>query len=368
MTISVLQENLHAALQAVYKAVPSNPQLPILSSLCLNVTEQEMTLSATDLYLGITSAVPVKASEEIKKTVPAKVFFDIVHSLPAGKLELDLDESSLTIHSANSDTKIALASADEYPEFPEIQGQSLTFTRQQLEQITEWVAYSASTDQARLVLTSVSFAPRGETLEIVATDGFRLSLYSLKTEHSLTEPLLLGAKAIIEIVRIAKQLDQEQVEIMYSAADKQAVVKIGSTHIFIRLIEGDYPPYEKIMPATASITAAFEASEFVSQVKRALVVARDVSNIVTLEFTPEEMKILAQSSVSGTYQGTMPVISFTGEPITIAFNASYLLDYISHVKPHNVTLEMTEPLKPAVFKDADKPDLSYLVMPFRTNS
>lgn len=369
MKLVVLQENLHAALSAVYKAVPSNPQLPILGSFLVSISPSSMTIAATDLYLGITSEVPVQAEEELKVALPAKTFFDIIHSLQPGKLELLFEESSVRIKSDSSTTKITVSAADEYPDFPQVSGQTLLFTRYQLEQIVEFVCFSASSDQARLVLTSVSIKPKAENvLEIVATDGFRLSVFTLETVHSLTEPLFIAAKAFQEITRIAKQLNQDEVTIIFSATDKQAVVKIASTNVFIRLIDGDYPPYEKILPTTVTTTAELDASALVTQVKRALVVAREVSNIITLQFETEKVLIQAQSSLSGSHQGEMSLDVLTGPTLSIAFNATYLLDFIAHVKPKKIILEMTEPLKPAVFKDAENSALSYLVMPFRTNS
>lgn len=369
MKLVVLQENLLAALSAVNKAVPSNPSLPILGSFLVSISPKEMTIAATDLYLGITSEVPVQAEEELKITIQAKTFYDIIHSLQPGKLELSFEENNVSIKSQSSTTKITVSPADEYPDFPQVTGQALSFSRTQLEEIVESVCFSASTDQARLVLTSVSIKPKAENqLEIVATDGFRLSVLQVTTPHSLTAPLFVAAKALQEITRIAKQLSQDEVTITFSEADKQAVVNIASTQVFIRLIDGEYPPYEKILPSSVTTTAILEAAELVTQVKRALVVAREVSNIITLQFEDDKLLVQAQASLSGSHQGEMPLESLSGPAITIAFNATYLLEFIAHVKPTRVVLEMTEPLKPAVFKNPDQPQLLYLVMPFRTNS
>jgi DNA polymerase III subunit beta len=368
MKIILLQENLRSALTHVSKAVPSKPQLAILGSVYLKVHPTHLELAATDLYLGIRSQVLGTTETEGTLVVPGKVFQEVIGSLPPGKISLESTDTTLIISSSAGITKIQGQSSDEYPPFPNPGGEDLTLSVSDITTIDTMVRFSAGVDPTRMVLTSLLFQFLPEGLRVVGTDGFRLAILTLpQLKNDSNQQLLVPAKAIAEVTRIATQEKLTQIAIRLSQELKQLSFMIGETEVFVRLIEGDFPPFEKIMPTEFSIQAEWDGEAFLAQLKRALIFARDASHIVRLQLSNKELKIQAQSSSVGEYTGSIPLETHQGGEAAIAFNARYLLEFMTTLKPDRVWFGMNESLKPAVLRPAGKTEYTYVVMPFRVN-
>lgn len=368
MKVSVLQENMRVAVANAMKAVPSRPQLAILNSVLLTATPTHLEISATDLYVGIRTKVMGEIQEPGTLAVPAKTFLDMIQSLPAGKLELETHDSTLTMISSSGKVKIQGQASDEYPAFPDQTGQSLVFSLRDLELIDQHVRFATSTDQTRLVLTSLLMKFGSQGLEVVGTDGFRLAhLLMPATEIETESKFLLPAKAVSEVCRIANQEKVERVTFFISHELKQLSFMINQTEMFVRLLDGEFPPYEKIMPVEFELQATWDGEEFTSQIKRAFIFARETSNIVRAQIEGEALKISARSATQGEYEGTMPIKLLKGNPNSIAFNAKYLLDFLSQVKPATIWFGMNDSLKPALIRPEGMATYSYIVMPFRVN-
>lgn len=368
MKISVLQENIRSAVVNAAKAVPARPQLAILNSLLLKATETHLEISATDLYVGIRTKVLGEIEEPGSIAIPAKTFLDMIQSLPAGKIELETQGTTLLLSSSSGKVKLQGQASDDYPDFPAQAGQSLNFSLSDLETIDQYVRFATSTDQTRLVLTSLLLKFGEKGLEVVGTDGFRLAHLVLPmTEIQAESRFLLPAKAMSEVCRIANQEKVSTVTFFVSQELKQLSFVINQTEMFVRLLDGEFPPYEKIMPAEFSLQATWDGEEFASQIKRAFIFARETSNIVRARIEGDQLKIFARSATQGEYEGQMPLKILKGEPSQIAFNAKYLLDFLSLVKPKTIWFGMNDSLKPALLRPETAPTYSYIVMPFRVN-
>lgn len=373
MKITLLQENLRTSLGYVSKAISTKPQLPILNSILLKVGKQGLELAATDLYVGIRTTVYGEVESEGSLVIPSKTFIETIQNLDSGKITLESDGTLLRITSGKSKVEINGQSSEEYPAFPEKGGQELVLTLDQLSDIDTHTHFSAGIDPTRMVLTSKLFIFKPEGLEVVSTDGFRLSVYTQKLEgHGLEGTYLIPSKAISEVVRIMTQEQATQVSVLLSRDLKQALCTINQTEVFVRLIEGEYPPYEKIIPASFVLTATWDGAEFIAQIKRAMVFARDSSNIIKLSLEKDKVIISARSSLQGNYAGEMDIQLLEGEDkpgelATIAFNAKYLQDFLSTIQPETIWFGMNESLKPAIFRPHGEDNYSYIVMPFRVN-
>jgi DNA polymerase-3 subunit beta len=207
-----------------------------------------------------------------------------------------------------------------------------------------------------------------QELEVVTTDGFRLSMLSFPQVKNQVESerLLIPIKAFLEVCRIAEQTEAEQVELQVSQELKQVKFQIKQTEVYVRLIDGDYPPYEKIIPDSYKISLALEADKIKQELQRAHILAKQTSNIVRLKIADGAIDIRASSPSFGEYQGQV-LIDDKEVEAEIAFNANYLLDFLSGTKPEKITFNMNESLKPAMFAVDDVEDFIYVVMPFRVN-
>jgi DNA polymerase III subunit beta len=371
MKLTVLQENLQQAILDTQKSISSRPSLPILSCLLLQ-TEGKGTVvfSATDLNIGVRSRINAQIETEGKVAVPAKVFADYIATLDPGEVSLSLDQHTLTIKGKGSKATIQCFPAEDYPVFPEKEGQQLQFPAEVFTTIVQKTAFAASVDEARPILTAILFS-FGDQLEVVGTDGFRLATIQLPKaaqESSAEEPLqklLMPAKALHEVIRIMGRKQATEAVFTVSQTLKQIFFSFDGIDILVRLMEGDYPPYQKIIPPAFATQVIFSGSEFGQKLKTAMIFARESSGTIRLEIGEKEMKIKSASSVLGTQESSMPIQLVQGSPVEIAFNSKYLSEFLQVLKPEEVWLGVNESLKPALFRPVDLPDYRYIVMPFR---
>lgn len=379
MKIKVLQENLNQSLNHLQKAIPGKPQLPILASIHIQVKKNECILSATDLYLGVRSAVQAEVDEVGEIVVPGKEFREIIASLPPGAINLDYTEGTLKIKSKKTKVSLQCYSSEDYPAFPEVEGDEYALSSDYLKKIEQYILFSASNDQARPVLTAVLFAFNDDGLRVVSTDGFRLSLMQLTAAAGAkskenegggdgsNNQLLVPAKALGEAFRISSQLEVDEVRFKVSEELKQVFFSISSVEMYVRLIEGSYPPYEKIIPPSSSTEVVFDTEELMNNIKRAMIFARESSNIIKFEFSSKGCLVSAESPTLGSFVGDLEQATISGGQAEIAFNARYLLDFLQATKAETVKFAMTDSLKPAVFTTEDLGGYRYVVMPFKVN-
>lgn len=366
MKIHVLQESLVQVIQDIQKAIPSRASLPILSCVLIEAKEDgNISFLATDLNLGVRSQTQGKVSEPGKIAVPAKVFIDFITSLDAGQIELSGNQQTLSIKSSSSQAKIQCFLADDFPIFPTKEGNELSLPASLFIPSVQLTAFAASLDEARPTLTAVLFT-FGEETQIVATDGFRLTTLTMKQSLEM-EPLLIPAKALQEVVRIALRKKTENVVFTVSEKLRQVFFSFEGVDVLVRVMDGAFPPYQKIIPSEFQTQVLIDGQEFGQKLKTAVIFAREASGIIRLALEGEELKIISASSTLGSQESSMPVQVLGGGNQEIAFNAKYLTEFLSVLKPEKIWFGMNESLKPALFRPEGMDNYRYIVMPFRVN-
>lgn len=362
--------SLQKSIKNIAKVVPSNPQLPILSSILFEFKKNKLTLSATDLYLGIRMSIPTDNEEEISVAVPGIMFKDIVNSLNSDELTLNINEKSMKVVAGTSEIDLPISKPGEYPDFPSIDGDEVELSSEKIEEIDNLVSFSASRDQVRPILTTILFNFHKEGLEVAATDGFRLAVLNFdQLKFKKQQKILVPIQAFEEVCRIVDQTEAGKVKIQISEELKQIKVMVDQNEIFIRLIEGDYPPYKKIIPESFKTKLEIPGLELEQEFKKAAIIAREASNIVQIKTDKKDLVIKSITSAFGEYTGRIPV-SKSGKSlneIEVAFDVRYLLDFFSSVKPELVNICVNESLKPVAFNLLNRDDFTYVVMPFRVN-
>lgn len=363
MKFSILQENLIQTLKTVKRAVPGKPQLPILAAFLIEAQKSGLTISATDLYLGIKSSVASAVEESGQIAVPAKIFYEIISHISPGKIDFSFENGTLTIKSNSRKTKLQCLAVDDFPPLPQLENKDDFIVIPDFIETLENVLFASSRDETRPILTSVLFSLEEEPT-IVTTNGFRLAIKKFSGQFA-KQRLLIPAKALTEVVAIARQ-DDNQVKLAVSQELKQVFFFIAEHEIMVRLMDGEFPPFEKIVPSSFSFEVEIDGEELIQELKAAQIFAKDVSNIVSFEFEKESLAIEAASSSLGQHRGQMPV-SGSSEAASIAFNINYLLDFFQVHKPEKVWFGMNQSLQPAMFRVVGKNDFSYVVMPFKLN-
>jgi DNA polymerase III subunit beta len=370
MKQTVLQENLNQALAHVQKAIPSRPTLPVLSSVLMDVTKKGCTISATDLYFGVRAHLVSTSEQDGSVVIPGKQFKEIVQSLPPGKVALELDSNQVRITAEKTKAAVPCQDSSEYPPFPQPEGKQYRLSREQLDAIKSLVIKSASPDPTRPVLTGVCLQFSGGQVTVAGTDSFRLSVLQLPLqgeEAAEDGVFIIPAKVLEEVQRIAEQ--QQAVEAVFTVSEelKQVFFSFEDVEVFARLIEGEYPPYEKIIPTQFETEIEVGCDELQDQLKRAMIFSKDASNIVQMEYTEQALVIKASSPVTGAFEGEVEAAKITGEAGGVAFNARYILEFLQATKQQAITIKLNGSQKPALLQAPQFPAYQYIVMPFRIN-
>jgi DNA polymerase-3 subunit beta len=371
MKLSVLQENLAAGLSLVAHAVAAKGSLPILSHLLLRTDGGRLRLAATNLETGIVTWVGAKVETEGALSVPARLLTELVSSLPPGKLTLTVSNQILSVESDRAHSRLNGVSADEFPNLPTPTKEPiLALPPEVLSQAVGAVAFAAATDEARPVLTGVLFKVSDSRLTLVGVDGFRLSERRLFLEKAAKNALslVIPARTLSEVARAAVGLEGPLL-LYLPPEENQVIFKTEAFEISSRLLEGEFPDYEKIIPQNFVTRANLEVSSFSKAVRLAAIFAKDSANIVKLKFLPAEGKLLLSANTAEVGENETELEGeLSGEVVEIAFNAKYLLDCLAALAAEKITFQVSGPLNPGLIRIVDDPNFLHLIMPVRVQS
>jgi len=368
MKITFLSDNLAKKISFLNHAVSTRGQLPILSNYLLEAKNGKLTISATDLEIGISSTIPVNVEKEGKTTIPAKNFSDLLSNLGSQKITLALDRETLNLTGEKIKATFQTMSPDDFPKLYEGKGEELvSVKRNEIEEYLLRVVFAAAIDSSRPALSGVLLDKQRSEAILVATDGYRLSLQRnvLKGFGDLTKPLVIPARVIRELLSIKE--DEQVVKIFVSRESNQVLFFQGETCLVGRLIEPEYPEYEKIIPTDFNTKTEVNKDELLNAIKICSVFARETANIIKLSVFKNKIVVSANSPSVG--EDAVDVdAKTTGEENEIAFNAKYLLDILSTLNQENLVFEMTGPLNPGVFKIKEDNSFLHLIMPIRVQA
>ena len=370
MKISILQQDLLPALQAVSRSVGVKVALPVLANVLLQCQKGKLTLSATNLEIGVIKQVNCKVQEEGEVTVPARTFLEIISALPAEEITLESNEAQLKVSTKSFNATLNGISATEFPAIPTSSENSILIPSQPLQHALEEITFAAAVDEGRPILTGILTQVKNNILELVATDGFRLAhkSVSIKTDGKSSLSCLIPRRTFEEVVRIIsedlKDEAEEKVEISTSENQNQMVFKLGQTIISSRLIEGQFPAWEKIIPTNFENRTVVDRAELLKAAKLATVFSRNEANIIKIQTLDSKLKISSEAKQLGS-QETELEAQTAGEEISIAFNGKFLIDALSSCPTSQLSVEFSGNLSPALIKPIGEDGLEYVIMPIR---
>lgn len=382
MRISCAQEQLSRGLAVVGRAVGGRTTLPVLNNVYLASDGERLKLSATNLEIGITTWVPGSLDGEGQLTVPARLLSDFVNSLPAGQqVLLDANPRTFTLHleCARYHANIKGIDPEEFPPIPSADDRpTIKLGAGLLKEMINQVAFSAARDESRPVLAGVNLRLDETRLVLSAADGFRLSKREAALEQGLPEKLdiIIPARALTELARLLDDGD-EDVEVTVTPNRSQVVFRVraesGEVILVSRLLEGQFPDLERVIPKTYTTKVNIKRGEFVTANRIAALFARDAANVVKLEVTPGEeggltpgsVKLSANAVEVGDNEGEVDA-AVEGDATYISFSADYLSDVLGVLASEEIALQITGPLSPAVVRGVDQPDYTHVIMPMHT--
>ncbi len=374
MRVSLLSENLQKKILFVNHAISSRSQLPILGNFLIEAKDGKLSISATDLEIGITADVPAKIEEEGSATVPAKTFVELVGSIPAGKISLEITPEGLFLSGERVKTVFQTTPSEEFPKLYEEKGEGIMVLKKEtMGKDFSKVVFAASPDSERPALSGVLVKEEKEGFLLVATDGYRLSLKknalqsvkkNFKTTGNNLISMLVPSRVIKELVQMENDVEVGDVTVYASKEKNQIILSSSDITLVGRLIEAEFPNYEKIIPTDFSTKTVLEKDSLQKAIKAGYVFARQTAGIIRLAI--EKNKVVVSANAPSVGKNTIEVeAKTTGEENEIAFNCRYLLDFLSNTTGELISFEMTGPLNPGVFREINDSSYMHLIMPIR---
>jgi DNA polymerase-3 subunit beta len=282
--------------------------------------------------------------------------------LSSERTNIYIDDKKLVIESNKTRASFNLIPATDFPSLPKVDGKEGKFSKDFIRQGLPLVLFAAAKDETRPILTGINFLTKGEQKHVVATDGFRLSLIS-EEKKDFFPSIIIPAGVLAEVLRLVGE--GEEIKILFSDEKKIIKLIIGDIDIYSRAIEGDFPPFEKVIPTDYKTRVVLDREEFLRNIKLASIFARDYSNIVVFDIKKDGFYISPKTKDE---KGTViyQEAGVEGEEQKIAFNYKFILDFLNNIKSKGVVFEMNQPNSPGVFKSQDQKDFLHVIMPIRT--
>ena len=375
MKFKINQDHFSNGLQQVLNVVASRSTMPILSNVLIEAEEGHISLTTTNLDLGIRCRIKAEFSETGNITLPVRKLATIVKELPVNEVFLETSENNQAkITSGGSLFKIMGISSEEFPPLPSFENRKVyELSQDEIVNMLKSVSYAQSTDENRYILNGVYFNFADEKLTLVATDGRRLGLTGLELEVSEENAgsLILPAKTVAELERLMGK--GEKVNIAFN--DRQAAFEIGLDeagesglvdHLYLvsKVVEGNYPNYRQVIPKETEHRVKIERELMLDCVHRAALVTSDKSNSVKIKVSKNLLEITGQSTEYGESHESM-AIAYDGPEVQVAFNPQFLMEPLKALTKDEVFFEFKDELSPGLFKTLD--NFICVIMPLRLN-
>jgi len=367
MNFKIDKKDLYQSLNVIVNACASSNTMPILKGLKLEANKEKgIHLMGTNLEIGIENWIPAEIKKEGEIVLPAVQLKNIVRELSDEKIEFtaDLEKYRVEVNCENSDFFINGFNPEEYPELPDVSIPiELEMPAGKLKRIIDEVKFSISSDQSQPVLTGILMVIENEKTRMVATNKYRLAYTKVDNENNIEEKLDVIIPGIT--VKELSNLLPEEGTVKIKVNDNYISFNFNDIMVVSRLIEGDFPNYEQVIPDKRKSRIIVKKDYLQSAVKRASLIARNDSNIVNLKSMDNKLVIESESSDIGSAHEDVP-IQLEGENHKISIDASYLLDVLN-VLEGEIYLDLIGALNPFVIrkKEKENEDYIYLIMPIR---
>lgn len=364
MKFAILQQDLLLPIQSVSRSVGVRSTLPVLDNILLSVSGKKLKIAATNLEIGVIKHVSIDEAIDGEITVPAKTLVELISGLGQTRLTLETAGEILSVSANKFKASINGISAAEFPAIPVSKEEGVSFPKEVFLTSSQ-ILFAAAVDEGRPVLTGVLTEVKGSGLDFVATDGFRLAHRQvLLPKGSSPFKSLIPKKTFEEVLRIISEQEVDSVNIAASENQNQVVFTLGQTIVSSRLIEGQFPAWEKIIPQKIVGRALVEKEGFLKAIKLAAIFAKNEANIVVLTTGKGILNLKSSAKEVGSQENEIEG-EIEGEGLQIAFNTKFLLDAVSNIPTSQLMIEFSGSLSASLIKPIGEEGLEYIVMPVR---
>lgn len=372
MKFKINRDHFANGLAQVLNVVGSKATMPILSNVLIEAEKDQISLTTTNLDLGIRCKIKAEVKEGGAVTLPVKRLASIVRELPNVDVTLDSSPNhQVKLSSGGSTFRIMGIGKEEFPPLPEFGDEkSYTIDQAELATMLRSVAYAQSQDETRYILNGVFFNFRDGRFSLVATDGRRLAMISKEMEISpeSSGSIILPAKTVAELSRL---LDKgEKIKINFNdrrcafqiASGKDSSGLVDSIYLYSKVVEGNYPNYQQVIPKETHQRIKLERELFLQCIHRAALVCSEKANSVKLKLSSNLVEITAQSPDFGEAHESM-AINYSGPDLQVAFNPAFMIDPLKALAKDEIYFELKDEISPGVFKTLDS--FVCVIMPVR---
>ena len=363
MEVALDRDQFLKGLQMVQNIVEPRQTLPILANVLLESDGDAVRLTATDLEVGARVTVPARVTSKGSITISARKLAEIVKELPAATLVLKVGENAaVSLRCAGVSYKLVGLPPDDFPPVvPASPTSWLALEAKGLREMLTHTSFAVSHDETRYALNGVLFVIQTKEMRVVATDGHRLAIASRALAQAASPATgIVPRKAVAEIQRVLGSGEEIQIAI----TENQFVLQMPNFVMTARLIEGQFPNYEAVIPKAQPGKLALNRPALVAALRRVAVMAEERNKPVKLSLAPTSLKLSASSSELGEAEEALTV-DYAGDEVTIAFNSRYILDALAPVEDDTILFEFKDALSPGVVKSAATDDYRCVIMPMR---
>ncbi len=368
MELVVRKNDLLRELQFFQGIVERKNTIPILANVLLEAQNGEVKFLATDLEVGLRSQCSATITKPGSLTLPAKKLFEIVKSLPDTDIRIAEDKSGVKVAADRFDSRIQTLPKDDFPALPEgNSAPTASLPASALKEMVGKTQFAITGEDTRYFLNGALFVLKGDSMSLVATDGHRLALVTVKREGG--DPEAAEVKAILPkktLGELGRLLTEGDGAVSYERGENHLFFDVGGRRLISRMIDGQFPAYERVIPKGNDKHIEFERERLTNAVKRVALLSNERSRAVRFMIDKGKVDVTSSSPELGEARETLPV-DYAGPALQICFNAQYVLDFLAVVSTDVVALELKDEVSQAVMTPvgAEGYEYTYVIMPMR---
>jgi DNA polymerase-3 subunit beta len=371
MELVVRKADLLRELQLFQGIVERKNTIPILANVLIEADGDQVRLLATDLEVGLRSKCQASVAKGGSLTLPAKKLYEIIKALPETDVRIEEDKSGVKVAADRFDSRMQTLPREDFPTLPDGTGvYSATLPREVLKQMVAKTQFAITGEDTRYFLNGALFILRPDSMSLVSTDGHRLALITVPRDKGKGKGrpddevrVILPRKTLLELGRLLAEGDGD---IQYERGENHRFFDIGGRLLISRMIDGQFPAFERVIPKGNDKRVEFDRDRLTNAVKRVALLSNERSRAVKFQMDKGKVEIASSSPEFGEAKEVL-MVDYAGAPVTICFNAQYVLDFLGVVETDSVGLEFKDEMSQAVMKPvgAEGYDYTYVIMPMR---
>jgi len=370
MKFTVKKSDILLAFQRIQNIAERKTTMPVLSNALLEAKGDNLTISATDLDVGLTSLYPADITEGGSSAILAKKAYEIIKEVPEEEIHFSLKENNwMEITCGRVLYRLASLPGEEFPSLPTFsEKKSFSVSRTILRRMIEYTIFAVSSDETRYNISGVYFEPlKKKNLRMVSTDGHRLSMVEENIEDAGLSEVIKGGvivpkKGISELKRLLDTQEEDTADV--GIQENTVFIKMGDTTLLIRLVEGEFPNYSKVIPKGNDTKVLFDRMSFLQSLRRVSILSIERTKSVIFTFSPGKVELVSNNPDLGEAREDIEC-DYSGEEISIGFNARYLIEGLQVIEDPSVLLELKNESSAVILRPKSVKEFLYVIMPMR---